>query len=109
MLCKKARPTKIVETGVGKGGSTYMILKFFNATDAEEVGHLWSIDIRRYWPYKGKYVAPIGPLVTEDLKKWWSFVLDDAQKVLKSVLEKTGKLDMFIALEPHIRSAKTCE
>ena len=101
MLCKKARPTKIVETGVEKGGSTYMILKSFSAHSARTGGHLWSIDIGRYWPYKGKCVAPIGPLVTEDLKKWWSFVLGDAQNVLDSVLEKTGKLDAFMALQGH--------
>ena len=100
MLCKKAKPRKIVETGVEKGGSTYMILKSLNTTDGGR-GHLWSIDIRRYWSYGGEYVAPVGPLVTENLKKQWTFILGDAQKILESVLEKTGDLDAFMALQGH--------
>ena len=99
MICKKARPEKVAETGIQKGGSTYMILK---AMSKNEKGHLWSIDIHDYFLYNRKKTSSIGPLVEEDLKDRWTTVRGDAQKVLGKVLEKkSGDVDVFMAGQGH--------
>ena len=51
MLGRKIKPEKVVETGVEKGGSTYMLLKSLHANG---MGHLWSIDRERYYSYEGR-------------------------------------------------------
>ena len=99
MLCKKQKPSSIIETGVEKGGSTYAILKALDTININT--YLYSIDIGKYYTYKNEYVAKIGSLVTDHLKKRWKFVHGDAQKILGTVLEKTGELDTFMALQGH--------
>ncbi len=99
MLCKKQKPSRIIETGVEKGGSTYAILKALNTVNINT--YLYSIDIAENYTYKNEYVAKIGPLVTDHLKKRWKFVHGDAQKILGTVLEETGELDAFMALQGH--------
>ena len=98
MLGRKLMPGKAVETGVEKGGSTYMLLK---AMQANHTGHLWSVDKHKYWRYRGQVTACIGPLVTQDLKPRWTFIKANAQKRLSSILETVGELDMFGALQGH--------
>ena len=98
-ICRKARPEKVVETGIQKGGSAYMVLK---AMSKNEKGHLWSIDIHDYFVYNRKKTSSIGPLVEQDLKDRWTAVRGDAQKVLGKVLEKkSGDVDMFMAGQGH--------
>ena len=98
MLGRKIKPEKVVETGVEKGGSTYMLLKSLHANG---MGHLWSIDREMYYSYEGRLVALMGPLVTDDLKARWSFILGNAQKILGGILQRTGNLDAFMALQGH--------
>ena len=99
LLCRKANAAKIIETGVEKGGSTYMIL---SALDKNNKGHLHSIDIGKYYVYKTIIQSHIGPLVTKSLKDRWTFVLGNAQKVLEDILEnKTGMVNIFMALQGH--------
>jgi len=98
LLCKKIKPEKVVETGVEKGGSTYMILKALNENNT---GKLWSIDIGKLFVYNRKFVAPIGPLVEDNLKSQWEFVCGNAQKILGSTFKKVGKVDLFMAGQGH--------
>lgn len=98
LICKKIKPEKVVETGVEKGGSTYMILK---ALHENNKGKLWSIDIGKFFAYNRKFVAPIGPLVEDNLKSQWEFVCGNAQKILGSTFKKVGKVDLFMAGQGH--------
>lgn len=100
LITKKLKPDISVETGVEKGGSTYMMLK---AIQENKKGHLYSIDIEQYYKYKGRYVSQIAPLVREDLKDRWTFICGDAQKETSKLLTKTftGKVSLFLAGQSH--------
>jgi len=98
-ITKKLQPETAVETGVEKGGSTYMILKVMNEIDK---GILYSIDIEKYYKYNGKYVSQIAPLVREDLKIRWRFICGDAQKETPELLANIkGGIDLFLAGQSH--------
>jgi len=99
-IIRKLTPVFAVETGVEKGGSTYMILKAMNENN---FGRLYSIDIEKYFKYKGKYVSPIAPLVNNGLKGRWIFICGDAQKETKKLfsLLTSNRINFFLAGQSH--------
>lgn len=98
LICRKARPQKVVETGVEKGGSSNMILQ---ALDKNGSGRLWSIDIGSTFMHRGATVSNIGPVVDERTKSRWNLIKGGAQKVLGDVLAETGEVDIFCAGQGH--------
>ncbi|WOV93451.1 MAG: class I SAM-dependent methyltransferase [Candidatus Nitrosoabyssus spongiisocia] len=99
LICRISKPDKIIETGIEKGGFTYMIL---SALEKNKQGHLWSIDIKEFWGFNGKTMARIGPLVSLNiLKSRWTKIKGDAQRILPQVLKQTGSVEVFMALQGH--------
>ena len=98
MICRKMRPQKVVETGVEKGGTSYMILQ---ALDRNGSGRLWSIDTGSVFMHRKKIVSNIGPLVEDRTKSRWNLIKGNAQKVMGDVLAETGDIDVFCAGQTH--------
>lgn len=106
LICRKMRPSKVVETGVEKGGTCHMMLQALHKNDA---GRLWSIDIGSHFRYREKFISKIGPLVEEHTKSRWNLVQGNAQEVLGKVLEKTGEIDVFCAGQGHTYEVQSHE
>ncbi|SAI86754.1 class I SAM-dependent methyltransferase [Saccharolobus solfataricus] len=90
-IIKYYNPDIVIETGVGPGVSTTIILS------ALERGTLFSIDTRETLE-DGKRV---GFLVTEQLKNKWKLYIGKSRDVLPNLLKKLGKVDVFLHDSEH--------
>ena len=106
LICRKMRPLKVVETGVEKGGTSYMMLQALHKNDA---GRLWSIDIGSHFRYRERFISKIGPLVEDHTKSRWNLVQGNAQEVLGDVLKETGDIDVFCAGQGHTYEVQSHE
>ncbi len=93
-IVKLLKPHSSVETGVGPGSSTTVIL---SATGS---GFLHSIDYGVKYGFE-KETYPVGFVIPEALKKNWQLHTGDSAKLLKPLLEKLGKIDMFYHDSTH--------
>lgn len=104
ILVRVIKPKIVVETGVGPGGSTALILL---ALSKNESGHLYSIDLpgndALVYPKIGRcynvHVPPgynVGWLVPLWLKKRWTLKLGDSRELLPGLVSKLGSIDMFL-------------
>ena len=96
LLIRKHHLKIIVETGVSMGWSSFMIL---TALQREGSGKLYSIDIDT--SNSVKQDGGVGYMVPAHLKKYWVLEVGDTRKLLKPILSKLGKLDMFIHDSDH--------
>ena len=96
LLIRKHHLKIIVETGVSMGWSSFMIL---TALQREGSGKLYSIDIDT--SNSVKQDGGVGYMVPAHLKKYWVLEVGDTRKLLKLILSKLGKLDMFIHDSDH--------
>jgi len=116
VLARLARPTKIVETGVGPGVSTAYLLK---ALEDNGCGHLYSIDMPtmdqelqetrpeyRMHPNRKKTrtkqtLRPSGWLVPEYLKNRWTLQVGLSSSLLPPLLAEVGEIDLFVHDSDH--------
>jgi hypothetical protein len=104
VIVRVMKPELIVETGVGPGGSSALILL---ALEKNGMGKLISIDLpgadAQIYPQIGKnynvHVPPgymVGWLVPSWLKNRWELFLGDSKELLPKVLADSGFVDMFL-------------
>lgn len=114
-LVRVLKPETVVETGVGPGSTTAVILR---ALDANAKGTLYSIDLpghdAKIYPTIGRQYNihvptgfEVGWLVPPWLKKRWRLILGDSAVELPNLLPKLGYIDMFLHdslhTDEHIR------
>jgi len=90
-IIKYYNPDIVIETGVGPGVSSTIILS------ALERGTLHSIDVRETLE-NGKQ---IGFLVPEQLKSKWKLYIGRSRDILLDLLKKLGKVDIFLHDSEH--------
>lgn len=100
LLVRLSKPETVVETGVAAGYSSATILQ---ALEDNNFGQLYSIDL----PPTGQrlsdghiYSLPAGKqlgwAVPETLHHRWHLILGDSREKLPNLLQKLGKIDIFI-------------
>jgi hypothetical protein len=111
-VVRKRRPAVVVETGVCNGFSTAILLE---ALRLNSTGRLYSVDLpemagdtegsRQFWSGKGGAVVPPGRpsgwLIPEGLQDRWTLSLGRSSEVLPELLERLGKIDLFIHDSEH--------
>lgn len=93
-IVKLLRPHIAVETGVGPGSSTTVILSSIGD------GFLHSIDFGVKYGHEPE-TYPVGFVIPEELKKKWRLHTGDSAVLLKPLLEKLGRIDMFYHDSTH--------
>ncbi len=93
-IVKLLKPHTAVETGVGPGSSTTVILSA--AGDC----FLHSIDFGVKYGHEPE-TYPVGFVIPGELKKNWQLHTGDSAILLKPLLEKLGKIDMFYHDSTH--------
>jgi len=104
VLTRMTKPKIVIETGVGPGGSTALILL---ALWKNKDGLLYSIDLpgndALIYPKIGRcyniHVPPgynVGWLVPPWLKERWGLKLGDSKELLPELVSKLGSVDMFL-------------
>jgi len=104
ILVRMIKPKIVIETGVGPGGSTALILL---ALWKNADGHLYSIDLpgndALVYPKIGRcyniHVPPgysVGWLVPPWLKERWSLKLGDSKELLPELISRLDSVDMFL-------------
>lgn len=90
-LVHHLRPHQVVETGVGHGVTSRFVLEAFRH---QGFGHLWSVDMP---PLTAPEVHDqIGIVVDDDLKTSWTYIQGSSRRHLRSLLEQTPMIDLFI-------------
>lgn len=103
-LIRLTKPEVVVETGVGPGGTSALIL---NALDRNKKGHLYSIDLPGYdaiiYPKIGRcyniHVPPgyeTGWLVPTKLRYRWTLILGDSKEELPKLVDALNHIDIFL-------------
>lgn len=94
-LCIFKQPKIVVETGVANGFSSSYILLALNRTNQ---GKLISIDnLFLPWHRKDK----VGLAIPKNLKSQQTLIFGNASEKLKTILNKEGKVDIFIHDSSH--------
>jgi len=116
-IVRVAKPKVVVETGVGPGGSSALILL---ALERNKQGQLFSIDLpgadALIYPKIGKnyniHVPPgyeVGWLVPSWLRSKWRLFLGDSKELLPKLVENLGEIDMFLHDSLHTDECVTFE
>lgn len=103
-IVRITKPDVVIETGVGPGGSSAIIL---NALNKNKKGHLYSIDLPGYdsviYPKIGRHfnihVPPgyeVGWLVPLWLRNRWTLILGDSKEKLPELLNNISSVDIFL-------------
>ncbi|MBO8131121.1 MAG: class I SAM-dependent methyltransferase [Candidatus Marinimicrobia bacterium] len=95
LIVRVKKPEKILETGVGRGLSTYYIL---NALRLNGLGKLYSIDLPALIK---NYEEEVGLYIPECLKKSWIFLRGPSLRIIKNQMEKFKGIDIFIHDSNH--------
>ncbi|MCY0860070.1 MAG: class I SAM-dependent methyltransferase [Sulfolobaceae archaeon] len=90
-IVKTVNPKTVIETGIGPGVSSTMILS------ALETGTLYSIDVRD----KLENGKSVGFLVPEELRHKWKVYIGESRAVLPKVLNEVEKVDVFLHDSEH--------
>lgn len=109
-IVRYLKPKLFVETGVGPGRSSLVILR---AMDKNGCGHLYSIDLpgydKIYYPSLGKgsdtHVPEgwnVGWMVPDTLCSRWKLILGDSKKELPVLLKSLGQVDIFMHDSLHV-------
>lgn len=117
VLLRVIKPDVVLETGVAAGLSSAFILK---ALERNERGVLYSIDLPNYEPEyfrklgltPGAILPPgreSGFAVPDSLRKRWVLRIGKSQEVLPSLLEETGRVDIFLHDSEHTYENMTFE
>lgn len=90
LSCRLIEPSVVIETGVAYGVSSAFILK---ALEENGNGTLYSVDLP---PLRREYHRLWGVAVPEDLRSRWKFYRGSSMRVLPRLLERTGRIDLFL-------------
>lgn len=93
LLVRAARPSRVIETGVGPGYSTAWILA---ALDANHEGELVSLGPG---PVAGRAIGVrefmVGQFVPPSLRTRWTLALGNSEDRLRAILAGTSRVDLF--------------
>jgi len=89
-VARSIRPRTIIETGVCYGVTSAYILA---ALEANEQGHLYSIDLPPLGKNGDDYV---GWLVPNELQKRWSLRRGTSRRLLGPLIAELGAIDLFV-------------
>ena len=101
VLVRKLCPAKVVETGVAAGVSSAYILQ---ALEDNQYGKLYSIDYPNYSLVEGAVIPEgeeTGFVVPDYLRDRWELKIGKSQELLSPLLEKLGKIDIFLHDSEH--------
>ncbi|MBO0684766.1 MAG: class I SAM-dependent methyltransferase [Candidatus Dormibacteraeota bacterium] len=90
-LTRHLRPQRVVETGVGRGFTTSVLLE---ALERNGAGHLWSIDLRPTVE-RGRQTE-VGVVVPERLRGRWTLLRGSSRRRLPGLLAELGGVDLFL-------------
>ncbi|AOL16616.1 hypothetical protein BFU36_07790 [Sulfolobus sp. A20] len=90
-IVKHVNPSIVIETGIGPGVSSTIILS------ALTNGTLYSIDVRD----KLENGKPIGFLVPEELRHKWKVYIGESRIMLPKILNEVKKVDIFLHDSEH--------
>lgn len=114
-VVRTKKPTTVVETGVGGGLTSFLILK---ALEENQLGHLYSVDLpgrdAEIYPEMGRRFdiqvpaqMETGWIVPDRLRQRWTLLLGDSLQVLPGILAKVKSVDIFLHdslhTDEHIR------
>lgn len=101
-IVKLLKPGLAVETGVGPGSSTTVLLSAIGK------GHLHSIDLGvKYGSEKETY--PVGFIIPQRLKGRWTLHTGNSDRLLLPLLKKLGKIGLFYHDSTHEEKHVTFE
>jgi Methyltransferase domain len=103
-LARHLRPRRALETGVGRGLTTRVLLEAF---DRNGDGHLWSVDLPPL--LERGLAAQCGAAVTPRLHDRWTLVAGSSRHVLPTLLPAIGRLDLFVHDSMHTTRNVTFE
>lgn len=98
LLCRLLRPRVVLETGVAYGVSSAFILR---ALEQNGGGVLHSVDLP---PLRSGYEKSWGVAVDEGMRRRWCLHRGSSRKVLPGLLERLGRVDLFVHDSLHTRS-----
>lgn len=97
-LVRHLRPRNVIETGVGHGMTSRLILE---ALELNGEGRLWSIDR----PVKERHLhAEIGIAVGAGLRERWTLLKGTSRRLLPGLLSRVGRVDLFVHDSLHTES-----
>lgn len=90
-LVRHLHPRTVIETGVGRGVTTRLILEGLEKNGS---GHLWSVDLP---PLLERGLAEqTATAVTDALRSRWTFMLGSSRRTLPALVKSIGAVDMFV-------------
>jgi methyltransferase family protein len=90
-VVRQLRPTVVIETGVGRGVVTRVIL---DALERNSEGHLWSIDVPPL--LEPELADETGAVVPPSKAPRWTFVRGSSRRRLRGLLSEVGSVDVFV-------------
>lgn len=97
-IIRLLKPMHAVETGVGAGVSTTVILGALNANNH---GHLYSIEISPTYYDEESNEYPVGFIVPEEFKGRWTLMLGSSRDLLERILNELGEIQFFLHDSDH--------
>lgn len=84
-------PEVVIETGVGHGVSSRVILEALRQNDR---GHLWSVDLPHF--FERELHAQTGAAVTDDCRIRWSYLEGLSRQRLPALIAEVGHVEVFV-------------
>ncbi len=95
-LVRHLQPERVLETGVGRGITSRIILE---ALELNGAGHLWSVD--QPPPLSPRLRRQTGAAIPGTLRSRWSYVRGSSRNRLPAVVSGLGEVDLFIHDSMH--------
>ena len=95
-LARHLRPGRVLETGVGRGLTTRVLLE---ALERNRTGRLWSVDLPPL--LERALAAETGAAVTPALRGRWTLVTGSSRHVLPGLLREIGPIGVFVHDSMH--------
>jgi hypothetical protein len=95
-LARHLQPASIVETGVGRGLTTRVLLE---ALERNGGGRLWSIDLPPL--LERRFAEQTGAAVPERLRERWTLLHGSSRRRLAGLLADLGQVDLFLHDSMH--------
>jgi predicted O-methyltransferase YrrM len=103
-LARHLRPERVLETGVGRGLTTRVLLEGLERNGA---GHLWSVDLPPL--LERRLAEETGAAVTPELRGRWTLIRGSSRHVLPRLLDELGHVDLFVHDSMHTTRNVTFE
>ena len=95
-LVRHLRPARIVETGVGHGLTTRVLLE---ALERNGSGRLWSVDLPPL--VERRFAEETGAAVPERLRQRWTLLHGSSRRRLPGLVAELGQIDFFLHDSMH--------